>query len=635
MKLRLGLSAFLLIAGVVPGIGPAAASTTADEVAVSPPVMGWASWNTFAAKIDYNTIKAQADALVATGLKDAGYSYVNIDEGWWQGTRDSAGNITVDTAEWPGGMQAIADYLHSKGLKAGIYTDAGRDGCGYYYPTGRPAAPGSGSEGHYLQDMLQFQRWGFDFVKVDWCGGDAEGLDPRSTYRAISDANKAATAQTGRTLTLSICNWGKKNPWNWGAGTGAMWRTSTDIIYYGQSATLGQVLTNFDQAQHPVSQHTGYVNDPDMLTVGMPGLTDAQARTEMSLWSVSGAPLLAGNNLATMSAATKAILTNREVIAVDQDPRGLQGVKVAEDAAGLQVYAKVLSGSGKRAVVLLNRTSSPATMNVRWADLGLTPAAAQVRNVWGASNAGSFATGYSVTVPANDSVLLTVQGTDAASASYPANGSRFTGITAAATGLAVATFSYAATATQPATLAVNGQQPTAVAFPATGGTPKTVSAVVSLGKGNTNTLAFSGTPPQLSGVSILPLPGTNGVQVAGTQSGRCVDVNDNGIANGIQAQLWDCAAGPNQTWAPVRGQLVVNGTKCLDAYNSGTANGTAVVVWDCNGRRNQQWTLNANGTITNAVSGLCLDASGAATANGTKIILWSCGGGANQQWTRR
>jgi hypothetical protein len=609
MKLRHGLSALLLLAGIIPGMGvAAAASTAAAEVAVPAPAMGWASWNTFAAKIDYPTIKAQADALVSSGLKAAGYSYVNIDEGWWQGTRDSAGNITVDTAEWPGGMAAIANYLHSKGLKAGIYTDAGRDGCGYYFPTGRPAAPGSGSEGHYLQDMLQFQRWGFDFVKVDWCGGDAEGLDPQSTYRAISDANQAATAQTGRTLTLSVCDWGKKNPWNWGAGTGAMWRTSNDIIFYGQTANLGQVLTNFDQAQHPVSQHTGYVDDPDMLTVGMPGLTDAQARTEMSLWSVSGAPLLAGNNLATMSAATKAILANREVIAVDQDPRGLQGVKVAEDATGLQVYSKVLGGTGKRAVVLLNRTSSAAAMSVRWADLGLTAATAHVRNVWG---------------------------TDTASASYPADGSRFTGITAAATGLAVATFSYTATAAQTATLAVNGQQPTVLTFPATGGRPKTVSAVVSLGKGDTNSLTFSGTPPQLSGVAVLPLPGSNGVQLAGVQSGRCVDVNDNGITNGIQAQLWDCAAGPNQTWVPVRGQLVVNGTKCLDAYDSGTANGASVVVWDCNGQRNQQWTLNANGTITNAVSGLCLDASGAATANATKIILWACGGGANQQWSRR
>jgi hypothetical protein len=626
MKLRHGLSALLLIAGLVPGLG---AGTAAAEVPAPKPVMGWASWNSFAAKIDHDVIKAQADALVSSGLQAAGYNYVNIDEGWWQGTRDSAGDITVDTAEWPGGMAAIADYLHSKGLKAGIYTDAGRDGCGYYFPTGRPAAPGTGSEGHYLQDMLQFQRWGFDFVKVDWCGGDAEGLDPQSTYRAISDANRAASAQTGRTLTLSICDWGKKNPWNWGAGTAPMWRTSTDIIYYGQTATLPQALTNFDQAQHPVSQHTGYVNDPDMLTVGMPGLSAAQGRTEFGMWAISGAPLLAGNNLATMSAETAAILKNREVITVDQDPRGLQGVKVAEDAAGLQVYTKVLAGSGKRAVLLLNRTSSAATMTARWADLGLTPATAKVRNLWAAKDAGSYATQYSVSVPANDSVLLTVAGTDASSAHYAPVGSRFTGVTAAATGLAVATFTYTGGGT--ATLAVNGQQPTVLAFPPGG---SSVSAIVSLGKG-TNTLTFSGTPPQLSDVSILPVPGSYGVQVAGTQSGRCLDVNDNSITNGVQAQLWDCAAGPNQTWAPVRGQLVVNGTKCLDAYNNGTANGTAVVVWDCNGQRNQQWTLNTNGTITNALSGLCLDASGAGTANGTKVVLWACGGGANQQWTRR
>ena len=166
----------------------ATAAVSANQIPVSPPPMGWASWNSFAARIDATVIKRQADAMVALGLPAAGYRYVNIDEGWWQGTRDAAGNITVDTAEWPGGMAAIADYIHSKGLKAGIYTDAGRDGCGYYYPTGRPAAPGTGSEGHYAQDMLQFSRWGFDFVKVDWCGGSAEGLDPQSTYRSISAA---------------------------------------------------------------------------------------------------------------------------------------------------------------------------------------------------------------------------------------------------------------------------------------------------------------------------------------------------------------------------------------------------------------------------------------------------------------
>jgi hypothetical protein len=593
--------------------------------------MGWASWNTFAAKIDYSVIKAQADALVSSGMKDAGYTYVNIDEGWWQGTRDSGGNITVDTAEWPGGMRAIADYLHGKGLKAGIYTDAGRDGCGYYYPTGRPAAPGSGSEGHYRQDMAQFQRWGFDFVKVDWCGGDAEGLDPESTYRAISEANRAATVQTGQALVLSICNWGKKNPWNWGAGMAPMWRTSTDIIYYGQQATLGQALTNFDQAQHPVSQHTGYVNDPDMLTVGMPGLAAAAARTEMSMWAVSGAPLLAGNNLVTMDTTTAAILKNREVIAVDQDPRGLQGVRVAEDQPGLQVYGKVLAGSGKRAVLLMNRTSSAATITARWRDLGLTAAPARVRDLWAARNVGGPPNGYSVSVPANDSVLLTVSGTEAASLRYKGSGGRFTGITASATGLAVATIAYRGGAST-ATLRVNGQQPTVVAFPATGS--GTVSAVVALEKGSGNTMTFSG-GPGVDTVTISPLPGAAGAEVVGARSGRCLDVDDNTIANGTQVQLWDCAGGPNQIWVSQRGQLVVNGTQCLDAYDSGTADGTAAVIWDCHGGRNQQWAVNPNGTITNAASGLCLDTDGDGTGNGTKLVLWTCGGGEDQRWSLR
>ncbi|HWA73306.1 MAG TPA: glycoside hydrolase family 27 protein, partial [Polyangiaceae bacterium] len=204
----------------------------------SGPPMGWASWNSFAAKIDYNVIKGQADAMVSSGLKAAGYQYVNIDEGWWQGKRDGSGNFTIDTAEWPGGMQAIADYIHGLGLKAGIYTDAGKDGCGYYYPTGRPAAPGSGSEGHYEQDFLQFSKWGFDFVKVDWCGGKMEGLDAKTAYQAISDAIKKATAQTGRPMVLSVCNWGEQSPWNWAPSLSTMWRTSQDIIYYGEAPAM-------------------------------------------------------------------------------------------------------------------------------------------------------------------------------------------------------------------------------------------------------------------------------------------------------------------------------------------------------------------------------------------------------------
>ncbi|MCA2211713.1 glycoside hydrolase family 27 protein [Jidongwangia harbinensis] len=384
-----------------------------NNVVTTPP-MGWASWNTFAARIDSNVIRAQVDAIVSSGLKDAGYEYVNIDEGWWQGTRDPAGNITVDTAEWPGGMAAIAAYIHSKGLKAGIYTDAGRDGCGYYYPTGRPAAPGSGSGGHYDRDFLQFSRWGFDFVKVDWCGGYDERLDPQATYTRIGDSIARATAQTGRPMVFAICSWGNGSPWNWGPGLATMWRTSQDIIYHGQSASMDRVLANFGSAQHPTAQSPGHYNDPDMLVVGMPNFTAGQNRTHLALWAISGAPLLAGNNIATMSAETRAILTNREVIAIDQDPLGRQGAKVAEDDTDLQVYGKTLAGTGKRAVLLLNRTGVTADITARWSTLGLTGSVA-VRDPWTGTDRGSFATGYTASVPAEQAVLLTVTGAEGSS----------------------------------------------------------------------------------------------------------------------------------------------------------------------------------------------------------------------------
>lgn len=372
----------------------------------SGPPMGWASWNSFAAKINASVIKAQADAMVSSGLKDAGYQYVNIDEGWWQGTRDSSGNITIDTAEWPGGMQAIADYIHGLGLKAGIYTDAGKDGCGYYYPTGRPAAPGSGSEGHYEQDFLQFSKWGFDFVKVDWCGGSKEGLDAKTAYQGISDAIKKATAQTSRPMVLSVCNWGEQSPWNWAPALSAMWRTSQDIIYYGDKADMKRVLSNFDSAQHSTAQSPGHYNDPDMLIVGMSAFTLAQNRTHMALWAISGAPLLAGNKLDAMSAEVKGVLTNREVLAINQDPLAKQGTKVS-DSGGLQVYSKVLSGTGRRAVLLLNRSSATATLSVKFADIGLG-ASATLRDVWAGSDLGSKDTSYSASVATNDSLLLLV-----------------------------------------------------------------------------------------------------------------------------------------------------------------------------------------------------------------------------------
>lgn len=614
-------------------------ASTTRQIAVPSAPMGWASWNSFAAKIDYSVIKAQVDAFVAAGLPAAGYNYINIDEGWWQGTRDSAGNITVDTSEWPGGMSAIAAYIHSKGLKAGIYTDAGANGCGYYYPTGRPAAANTGSEGHYDQDMLQFSQWGFDFVKVDWCGGDAEGLDAATAYKAISASVTKATASTGRALTLSICNWGYQNTWNWATGLAPMWRTSTDIYYYGGTASQASVLSNFDQTLHPAAQHTGYYNDPDMLTVGMSGLTAAQNRTHMALWAISGAPLLAGNDLTTMTSETAAILKNSDVVAVDQDARGLQGVKVAEDTTGLQVYGKVLSGTGNRAVVLLNRTSSAQNITVRWSDLGLTSASATVRDLWAQSNLGSYGTSYTTSVPAGGSVMLKVSGgTEAASTNYTATSTgKYTSVSAASTGLDVVDIPYTNTGSTAVTgtLQVNSQTATTVSFPPTGSSQGTVSVQVDLSKGSANSLSFtSSSLPTLGAINVQPIPGTNGNLVVGTQSGRCADVYNNTITNGTQAEIWDCNGGQNQAWTYTsRKELVVYGNKCLDAYNNGTTNGTKVVIWDCNGQNNQKWTANSDGTLTNVNAGLCLDASGAATANGTLLILYTCGTATNQKWT--
>ena len=527
-------------AAATPAVLTSAVAAPAVASIATPP-MGWASWNTFAAQITSNVIKAQVDAMVSSGMKAAGYQYVNIDEGWWQGTRDASGNITVNSTDWPGGMKAIADYIHSKGLKAGIYTDAGRDGCGYYYPTGRPAAPGSGSEGHYDQDFLQFSQWGFDYVKVDWCGGNAEGLNARSTYQAISDSIGRATAQTGRPMVLSVCDWGNQSPWTWAPGMSNLWRTSTDIIYYGNSPSMTNVLANFDAAQHPASQSPGHFNDPDMLVVGMPGFTAAQNRTHLSLWAISGAPLLAGDNLATMSGDTTAVLTDAEVIAVDQDSRGLQGTKVAEDTSGLQVYSKTLSGSGRRAVVLLNRTGSAATVTARWSDLGLT-GSASVRDLWAAADRGSFTGAYAASVPAGQAVLLTVTGTDATTGAKQ--------IVGAQSGRCVDVDNSSTTnGTQAQLWDCNGQT----------------------NQKWTNTAAKQ-------------------LMVYGT---KCLDAYNKGTANGTAVVIWDCNGQTNQQWTVAANGTItgVQSGLCLDATAAGTGNGTKLELWACNGGANQQWKL--------------------------------------------
>ncbi|MEQ0565223.1 RICIN domain-containing protein [Amycolatopsis sp. NEAU-NG30] len=532
------------IIALLAGFVAVAAPATAAAAPITKPPMGWNSWNSFAGAIDHTVIEQQADALVSSGMKDAGYEYVNIDDGWWTGARDAGGNMVVDTAKWPGGMAAIAAYIHGKGLKAGIYTDAGRNGCGYYYPTGHPAYPGTGAEGHYDQDFLQFSRWGFDYVKVDWCGGSKEGLDARTAYTAISDAISRATAQTGRPMTFSVCEWGSQQPWNWAPGIANLWRTSGDIIYWGERPQMSRVLANFDAAQHPGAQSPGHYNDPDMLVVGLSGFSDAQNRTHLSLWAISGAPLIAGNKPSDMTAATRAALTNREMIAVDQDPLGRQGTKVAEDATGLQVYQKPLSGTGRRAVVLLNRTGSAATITARWSSLGLSGPAA-VRDVWAGADRGSFASAYSTSVPAGEAVLLTVTGTDGS--------------------------------TPPGGGAITGKQ-SGRCLDVPGGT------------------TANGTQVQLQ--DCQGSPGQTWTRTASRQLSvyggtKCLDASGQGTANGTPVVIWDCNGQANQQWS-VNANGTITGVQsnlCLDASGQGTANGTKVILWTCNGQANQQWSV--------------------------------------------
>jgi hypothetical protein len=464
-------------------------------IPVPPPPMGWSSWNSFSNTIDSQIAMAQAKAMAANGMQKAGYRYINIDEGWWLGARDAQGNILVDPKAWPaiaageqpGDMANIVRYIHSLGLKAGIYTDAGRDGCSTVGPDLGPSYPNTGSEGHYEQDFLQFAKWGFDYVKVDWCGGYKENLDPAVQYAEIARAIARAESMTGHRLYYSICNWGKESPFTWAPNVGGVeadiWRTGGDIVApivantknAGRKAELKEVLREFDQAQHPQAQHTGYYNDPDMMVVGMPGLSEEQNRVHMSLWAISGGPLLVGADLTRLSPADLATLTNPDAIQIDQDQAGLQSILSSQIAPGLEVWSKPLSTSGTRAVVLLNRTSAPAAISVRWSDLALRDdAPVSVRDVWAAKDLGAFQASYSATVPAADAVLLLVHGAETPATTYvPALSeqhdfafqnvhSRFP--------VARLQIQYANPGNTPrfAELRVNGQDATKIAFPPTG-----------------------------------------------------------------------------------------------------------------------------------------------------------------------
>lgn len=353
------------------------------------PPMGWNSWNRFRCKVDEQLIRETADALVASGMRDAGYSYVVIDD-CWQTSRMPDGTIFASSRTFPSGIPALAEYVHARGLKLGLYTDVGRYTC-----QGRP-----GSLGYEFQDATTYAAWGVDFVKLDWCF--TKGLDAAAIYATWRDA----IASTGRPMVLSISEWGVNAPWNWAPDTGNMWRTTDDIIDDWET-----MLRNLDQtAPHAWAAGPGRWNDPDMLEVGNGGMTLEEYRAHFSMWAILAAPLIAGNDLRTMPPEILEILTNREVIAVDQDPAGIQGNIVDDTGTGLQVWAKPLA-DGSRAVALLNRSETQADITARWEKIGLPPGDASVRDLWAHEERGVARDSYTASVPAHGVVMLKIGST--------------------------------------------------------------------------------------------------------------------------------------------------------------------------------------------------------------------------------
>jgi alpha-galactosidase len=355
-----------------------------NGLAKTPP-MGWNSWNHFADRVDDQIVRAAADALVESGLAAAGYVYINIDD-CWEGGRDAQGRI-VSNSKFPD-MKALADYVHARGLKLGIYSTPGPITCGGY----------EGSYGYEEQDAKTFAEWGIDYLKYDWCSGSR--VYRPDEVRAAFQKMGAALQRCGRPIVYSI-NAGAGDSWTWAALAGAnLWRTTDDIQDNWETVSA----IGFGQADLAPYARPGHWNDPDMLEVGNGGMTTTEYRTHFSLWCLLSAPLMAGNDLTSMSAETLEILSNREVIALDQDPLGKQATRVLA-REGIEVWVKPLS-NGDRAVGVFNRADVEQTASFSWAEIGLTDRPRALRDLWLHADLEPRPEGFTTPVPAHGVVLL-------------------------------------------------------------------------------------------------------------------------------------------------------------------------------------------------------------------------------------
>ncbi len=354
----------------------------AGELLAPTPPMGWMTWNFFADKIHEKDIREIADAMVSSGMVRAGYKYIFIDDGW-QGGRDKYNNIIPDPQKFPSGIKALADYVHSKGLKVGIYSDAAPLTCAGY----------TASLHFEEQDAKTFASWGIDYLKYDYCGAPEDAATAFARYRKMGDALR----NSGRDIAFGVCEWGPRAPWLWAAGAGGqLWRTTYDVRDKWKrrsTETNGEGIMDILDVNAELSAFAGpgRWNDPDMLVVGLygkkgpsgdlggTGMTDTEYQSQMSLWSLMAAPLIATNDVRNMNEATKRILLNPEIIAIDQDTLGKQAMRKVNDSIW-NVFVKPLA-NGDYAVGILNRADIDREFQLIFSDIGLD-GKYSVRDVW-------------------------------------------------------------------------------------------------------------------------------------------------------------------------------------------------------------------------------------------------------------
>jgi len=536
-RLTTMLAAALLLLPGAATLAPGAAQALENGVARTPP-MGWNSWNTFGCNISESLIRQMADAMASSGMRDAGYQYVVVDDCWMNPNRDSAGNLQGDPGRFPSGMRALGDYIHGKGLKFGIYQAPLDKTCAQYFNS-YPGA--TGSQGHEAQDARQFAAWGVDYLKYDWCSPAGSINDQVATFAKMRDALAAA----GRPIVYSInpnSIHAKTGPQrNWG-DVANMWRTTEDITNAwntGQTNGYPMGVQNIVDVTVPLAGYArpGAFNDPDMMEVGRGGMTDTEMRSHFALWAIMAAPLIAGNDLRNMDAATQTILKNQNLIAISQDTLGLQATQIANDGTR-RVLAKRLANDDV-AVALFNQGSSTTTVSTTAAAIGKAGNAFTLRDAW--TGATSTSTGaITASVPGHGTVVFRVSG---GTGTPPGSTST---LVSAASGRCLDV---------PNGTTANGTQP--VIWDCNGGTNQRWTT---------------------TGQSIQAL-------------GKCLDAPANATA-GTKAQLWDCNGGGGQQWTVNADGTIraVQSGLCLDVDRNRTANGTLVLLWTCTAAANQRWS---------------------------------------------